>query len=315
MDKAVNFIDKYMNGGNSDDDQDEDIKVEDVTIPKGFYYVGGTKEGGIVISDAKEDENKYKEQTEEGNSQIPGDGLVGNQFVWVPVENAQDFIRYPSYIYGELQSIDNDYEPVTVMGYQGEEEEEYNLMKQSVERNKGFYVARYEAGKEIIDDREVVVSKKNVDVWNNIYWGDGYYEKGTKGAVAKAQGMYTDKTKYAVTSTLIYGIQWDAIMAWIDPNYKTSNCSNDSYVVTSSNKGNYNMAKVIKTGTNDEYRIKNIYDLAGNVLEWTMEMSTADERVPRGGNYYGPESASSRYVQTPWRDGEDTLGLRVALYI
>ena len=75
------------------------------------------------------------------------------------------------------------------------------------------------------------------------------------------------------------------------------------------------MAKVIKTGTNDEYRIKNIYDLAGNVLEWTMEMSTADERVPRGGNYYGPESASSRYVQTPWRDGEDTLGFRVALYI
>ena len=47
MDKAVNFIDKYMNGGN--DDKDDEVKVEGVTIPKGFYYVGGTKPDGIVI--------------------------------------------------------------------------------------------------------------------------------------------------------------------------------------------------------------------------------------------------------------------------
>ena len=237
MDKAVNFIDKYMNGGNSDDDQDEDIKVEDVTIPKGFYYVGGTKEGGIVISDAKEDENKYKEQTEEGNSQIPGDGLVGNQFVWVPVENPEDFRRYPGYYDGRPQSITDYYEP-SQEGYRYEgEETEYNLMKQSVEENHGFYVARYEAGKEKIDGVDTVVSKKGATVWSGIKWGDSMTEIGTDGAVAKAKGMYTDKSKYAVTSTLIYGVQWDAIMAWMDPAYKTSSCYG-SVVSSSGGYGN-----------------------------------------------------------------------------
>ena len=48
-------------------EENQEIVIEGVRIPKGFYYVGGTKADGIVISDAKEDENKYKEQTDEGN--------------------------------------------------------------------------------------------------------------------------------------------------------------------------------------------------------------------------------------------------------
>ena len=49
---------------------------EGAPIPVDFYYVGGTKNTGVVISDNSNDENK-------------GDGhnveLEGNQFVWVPV--------------------------------------------------------------------------------------------------------------------------------------------------------------------------------------------------------------------------------------
>ena len=56
MNKAVDFMDQYMNG----EKEDEEVKVEGVKVPKGFYYVGGTKKDGIVISDSKEDENKYK---------------------------------------------------------------------------------------------------------------------------------------------------------------------------------------------------------------------------------------------------------------
>src|SRR5699024_10297610 len=39
MNKAVDFMDKYMNREN----EDEEVKVEGVKVPKGFYYVGGTK--------------------------------------------------------------------------------------------------------------------------------------------------------------------------------------------------------------------------------------------------------------------------------
>ena len=60
------------------------IMYEDVTkqvyIPEGFYYVGGTKDSGLVISDNQADENKYARQTDVGTD------LVGNQYVWVPAD-------------------------------------------------------------------------------------------------------------------------------------------------------------------------------------------------------------------------------------
>ena len=325
MDKAVNFIDKYMNGGN--DNQDEHItEVEGVTIPKGFYYVGGTKADGIVISDKPADENVYSEEKHADQANIPGDGLVGNQFVWVPVETPADFKTYTSYRDDKPQTMTYYHEP-SQEGYRYDEEEtEYNLMKQSVEDNKGFYVARYEAGKEKINGVDTVVSKKGATVWNKIAWGDSMTSIGTEGAVAKAQGMYTNKEEYAVTSTLIYGAQWDAIMAWIDPNYKTTSCEADSFVRDSTGKGNYNESANTNTwkggvatcGISDNYRVKNIYDLAGNVEEWTMEASNTYSRVYRGGHYSLPGStdpASLRNGYHPDYDSYDGIGFRVALYL
>ena len=60
--------------------------VEGVKIPEGFYYVGGTKEEGIVISDNIEDLGK-------GDSSEAAENLKGNQFVWIPVENFDEFKR------------------------------------------------------------------------------------------------------------------------------------------------------------------------------------------------------------------------------
>ena len=73
MQKAENFIDDYLSGKLVNKDE---VKVEGVTIPKGFYYVGGTKESGIVISDKVEDENKYSKEKYEDQANIPGDGLI-----------------------------------------------------------------------------------------------------------------------------------------------------------------------------------------------------------------------------------------------
>ena len=54
---------------------------KNVPIPTNFYYVGGTKDTGVVISDSSEDENK-------GVKGVDSD-LKGNQFVWVPVNQNQ----------------------------------------------------------------------------------------------------------------------------------------------------------------------------------------------------------------------------------
>ena len=279
-------------------------QVDGVTIPYGFYYVGGRKDTGIVISDNKNDEDKYASYSDQAN--IPADGLEGNQFVWVPVENMDNFKRIDGYwdkmLEAELKRQIGDYnywsllsEPVAEeYGYESETEE-YNAMYSSVEKNKGFYVARFEAG----NDNGVVVSKKGIMPWSNIQWGDSMTEIGTTGAVARAKGMYTDKEKYGVTSTLIYGVQWDAIMSFIDPNYITSTCDvQNSFVANSAGKGNYS-GTIAVCGSNDNYRVKNIYDLAGNVDENTMEASSTNNRVDRGGNWGNTDQeipASARVI-------------------
>ena len=121
--------------------------------------------------------------------------------------------------------------------------------------------------------------------WNNIPWGNSMTEIGENGAVAKSQRMYTDKEDYGVTSTLIYGVQWDAVMSFIDPNYISSTCDvQNSFVANSKDRGNYSGIINI-CGSSDNYRVKNIYDLAGNIDEYTMESASNNSRVDRGGNW------------------------------
>ena len=145
-------------------------------------------------------------------------------------------------------------------------------------------------------------------------------EIGTNGAVAKAQNMYTDKNTYAVTSTLIYGAQWDAIMNWLDPSYSTATadnpCDADSIVVKSE-YGNHS-GNVADCGAYEDDRLKNIYDLCGNLVEWTMEASRADRRVGRGGHFSDSGSGSPVSIRGNGRPGSvgyDHFGFRPALYL
>ena len=78
------------------------IDDDEIPIPQGFYYVGGVKESGIVISDNQEDENKYQYDVNKQNKDVPSgadeayneDGTIneekltikGNQFVWIPCD-------------------------------------------------------------------------------------------------------------------------------------------------------------------------------------------------------------------------------------
>ena len=198
-------------------------------------------------------------------------------------------------------------------------------MKESVLRYNGFYVARYEASRDEMNI-DIPASKQGKEVWNNIIWGDSMTNIGKEGAVAKAKKMYTDYNIHAVTSTLIYGIQWDAIMSWIEPKYTNEDINdqlfqNQNFVANSENRGNYydndtsNDPK--PTGSDLRYQVKNIYDLGGNVSEWTMEAKDNIYRVGRGSNFNstganGP--ASNRYGGETTHFSTD-LGFRVALYL
>ena len=332
--KAEDIIDDYLNGNGGNqggDNQDDEVIVDTVKIPKGFYYVGGAKNTGLIISDNPADENKYSSTNWSDQANIPSGlnaetgtngqiaPIVGNQFVWVPVVDTYNFTTYCGYYdgaYNEEYFADCS-EPFTSAA--DWESTEYNLMKTSVETNNGFYVARFEASEGTGNKAE---SKPGVEPWRYIAWGNSMTEIGTNGAVAKSQNMYTDKNTYGVTSTLIYGAQWDAIMNWLDPKYSTATaedpCDADSIVVNSDGHGNLNADSVADCGTYDTDRLKNIYDLCGNLREWTMEANSSAYRVRRGGNFNvsGSENpVSYRGGGNPDSDGYGIVGFRTALYL
>ena len=136
------------------------------------------------------------------------------------------------------------------------------------------------------------------------------------GAVELARNFAQEKGYTKVTSTLIYGIQWDCTMQFMDNKYLSGECDENSYVRNSTEKGNYS-GSLINTGSNDNYKIKNIYDMAGNAWEWTMESWIGGGRVGRGVlvSHNGSVSpASNRDADIPIRVNSN-IGLRVALYI
>ena len=320
----------------------EEGNYSNPTIPKGFKAVDtetavwGTADGyqnGLVIEDATGDSTTN-----------------GSQFVWVPVENPSLFVRS----YWENWSGNLAEEPEGDSWFssckENETTYEYTQMKNSVIRYGGFYVARYEAGitdtsnKSTQDGRVKPVSKNNTSVWNNIPWGGTYnkeaidgYQGNDKasGAVKVARSMYPDTEKIAeygltetatnntgVKSTLIYGVQWDAIMRWmkeIENISATKTPPANKYILDSTGMGNYldsdDTNNPAATGINN-YGVKNIYDMAGNVYEWTMEACSTNLRVCRGGSYGDSGSgfpASIRNYDGPGSSNSD-FGFRVTLY-
>ena len=284
----------------------------------------------------------------EGENSIE-DGLViidknGNEFVWVPVSKEDfeiQFQRRPGYSYNNLQVLTSSFGEADSAGNNAgytenaTTQEEAKEMYQSVYDNEGFYIGRYEAGKDKDTNGNVVI-QKGAEVYNNVTWSKNKTmneesvvegtESNPDGAIELARNFDTANGYTDVTSTLCYGVQWDAVMSFIDPAYKTGTCNVDkSFVANSTGKGNYSedantnswKGNLTSTGASEDYKVKNIYDLAGNTLEWTMESVNVKKRVIRGGNFHSTGTncpASYRYFYNP-SVSNPTLGFRVTLYV
>ena len=143
-------------------------------------------------------------------------------------------------------------------------------------------------------------------------------DESNEGAIELARKFDTENEYKTVKSTLCYGVQWDAILKWIDQDFT-------KFAKDSTGKGNYNedentglwKGSVSLTGASENYKVNNIYDLAGNVREWTMESYGKVYRVARGGNYTatGYVSPSSRRDYTLPNLKFDYIGFRITLYL
>ncbi len=165
-------------------------------------------------------------------------------------------------------------------------QEEFNSMVASVKRYGGFYIGRYEtSGLSNSDTTVKPTVQKGKTTINNTTWYRMYKES------------KNIKANEKVTSSMIWGCQWDAKLRW----FQTSTDEKvKNFPTNSANYGNYkdnsidyikedgspakttvNREEIIPTGSAEITKINNIYDMAGNIWDWTIEAWSIDIRVFR----------------------------------
>ena len=293
--------------------------TDGVKIPTGFYYVGGTKASGIVISDNKNDKNKYR------NQKVVGTDLLGNQYVWIPctTDSSSSDLQYARTEWGvEVDGADNSRaikdeltltdssvtysDADTANGINADVSKEIvaqiKAEKTSVAKYGGYYIGRYEVGK----NGDTAVVKYNQTPYASITWSTAY-------GLAKQIITNSEATSYLCSS-----YAWDTAVNFIQNN---STAKNYATSIEGFN-GNWNpqevkdpSGNVIKpAGTSQQLntglttQFCNIFDMGGNEAEFTTELNpgTSETVVLRGGDYYGGDPAGYR-----WDDGSGHAGVSV----
>ena len=352
----------------------EDTTYQGVTISKGFAptKIDGedSVDKGLVITDG-----------------------YGNEYVWIEVPKTEAVykktgINVTSFTDDEYAKIEEDLHTYTNVyrkgtGYSdtwydasGDVNEkklsdwyqngnDYNIAKKkmlkSVYQNGGFWVGRYEAGIEVNRTAEgeatkIPLSKENLYPY--------IYVTRTQ---AKKLAEQVESGSY--TSSLMFGVQWDLVLRYIEEKTVEATKENKDKVRTqieeilnkdSTTIGNYykvgrklvrgqyasvndltnwkkynenmdnnvnngtlvtgdsTIPTLITTGGSEETKLQNIYDIAGNVFEWTLE-KTSDVSYPcvsRGGDYDNDGSsnaASSRSISNT-STSNYSIGFRLSLY-
>ena len=305
-------------------------------MPKGYVASGAdgehTVNTGFVI---------YEGTGEITNDNAWDESCKRNQWVWVPVPDVSRIYetdsngKKKSKLYnfsttGRTTYTNSNYEPGLTSydnekyfaryGLQGmtrqkflqEMQIEFDETIKSIEKYGGFYIGRYETGN--LSQAEPVVQRMNTDI--------------------KSQDWYTAYTRIKRMSTgtnvgtrMIWGCLWDETLQWlVDSGNKTY-----AEITNSTSWGNYKDSTFeytttsgstatkstgsdtrIPSGSTEYTKANNIYDMAGNVWDWTLEGYGSGGRRCRGGSYYGNGSsypASSRNNGGP-NDSGDNGGFR-----
>ena len=282
--------------------------AEGVKMPTGFYYVGGTKTSGIVISDNVNDKDKYK------NKAVVGTDLLGNQYVWIPctTDSTSSKLQYARTEWGVEEDGDDNSRAIkdeltltdasvtysdadTANGINADVSKEIvaqiKAEKTSVAKYGGYYIGRYEVGK----NGDTAVVKYNQTPYASITWSTAY-------GLAKKIITNSEATSYLCSS-----YAWDTAVNFIQNN---STAKNYATSIEGFN-GNWNpqavkdpSGNVIKpAGTSQQLntglttQFCNIFDMGGNEAEFTTELNpgTSETVVLRGGGYYDVGPAGSRW--------------------
>lgn len=186
--------------------------------------------------------------------------------------------------------------------------DQYTNMVESVKEYGGFYIGRFETSL----TTGTVGSKLNTTAMNsrtgtetssnygNLWYG--MYNK--QDSNRNTNNPYYSST--TVVSSMIWGSQYDAMLNWVLQGSEAEMV----YKRTGNNSGSS-----AKTGAYGVDVMNNIFDLSGNLYEWTQETISSIYRVIRGGSYDDREQmAISRDYGQP-SVSSDVRGSRLALYL
>ena len=316
-------------------------------LPTGFTQVKGTTlKNGLTIQDSTGNQYVWVE-VPKAERVYKTAGLEIKDFTDEEYTKIEDDLHTYTDVYRNGTSYKDEY----YSGVGLTSEEYYSLKKmmlKSVYQNGGFYVGKYETGvmenpryKEsssaTVMPTDTPVIKQNAYPYNNI-------------TCSQAQTLASNMESGNHTSSLMFGVQWDLVLKYLETKgtaqadlttestswgnyinnawnitnvdskyYKKPNWTSGAYGA----KGGYAVV-LLSTGASEEFGKQGIYDLAGNVIEFTLEhanlISRAISESPcaiRGGDYnyngfFNP-AAANRF-KSPTFYFDINLGFRVVLY-
>ena len=316
-------------GNLANNDNIKEVREGNIPIPEGYNYIKGDKIGGAVITDAASGEEK-----------------VGNEFVWVPVDeiskmastdiggtDANGNTNYRGVLYNwytdvtgntaydwsadstwniEPANLSSSYDSTSTNSswtstlYQ----EEYNKMIKSVSQYGGFYVGRYEMSlnseTKNAESKYGATSANASDTDTNQWYG----------LYNRAKTYAPENASQKVVSSMIWGSQYDAMLKWMKGNKinVTSSSPTDLSIGTTSKNTTRVTGGANNGQTVSKDKLSNIYDLLGNIREWTQEAISTAYRISRGGYYSGSYAPSSRTDNYP-ASTFSSYGSRLTLYI
>ena len=387
MNSLIEQMESTLNGGSSDNKEDDELG-------KLVNDMGTLPEDTTPYFPSSDFKRREKTNTENG---LVIEDTEGNEYVWVVVPkslynntaynsnnakkpssstdyaNIEYCLKQYTATYRNRTDHSDTYAADTANVGWFENETAYNNLKnsmlKSVYENGGFYVGRYEAG---------IGTNRNSPGPTN---SDGKYTiEGMPTPVSKADAYpYTYVTRTQAqnlaskvnsgtkTSSLMFGVQWDLVLAFMSKDtakitstkdltqnsttignyynstfdlnrgkyaqygklgntWKNFDSALGSIVVSNETTGKMKKTEqsshsdgiLLTTGGTEQSKVMNIYDIAGNVSEWTLEKASEVffACANRGGGFSDTGSDHPAAICDSWDIdiSYDNIGFRVSLF-